>query len=179
MNNIPHINTIRSMRCWQLLPSPNKHGFASICRLLILYTKQTAPPAGEPRPCVRGNRCNHFLHICSASDKPTPDDTYAAAYCCLLYCTRTTVAVVALSVVLDTLQLLIRKLHSNTVHPHRCHQHACLYGQHFQQSLDQPGNFANSARGQLNRKNDFPRSRWVASRLVTSSSYRLVRRDRC
>ena len=39
---------------------------------------------------------------------------------------------------------------------------AVMYGQHFQQSMDQPGKAANPARGQLNRKKCFfscPRSR--------------------
>ena len=31
-----------------------------------------------------------------------------------------------------------------------------MFGQHFQQSMDQPGIVANPARGQLNRKNEFP-----------------------
>ena len=30
-----------------------------------------------------------------------------------------------------------------------------IYGQHFQQSIDQPGMVANPARGQLNRENDY------------------------
>ena len=32
----------------------------------------------------------------------------------------------------------------------------CMFGQHFQQSVGQPGIVASPARGQLNRKNEFP-----------------------
>ena len=33
--------------------------------------------------------------------------------------------------------------------------HVCMYGHHIQQSMDQTGKVANSARGQLNRVNNF------------------------
>ena len=40
-----------------------------------------------------------------------------------------------------------------------CHSHVCMYvcmyGQHFQQSMDQPGMVANSFRGHMNRENIF------------------------
>ena len=33
--------------------------------------------------------------------------------------------------------------------------YACMYGQHFQQNMDQPGKVGNPSRGQLNRKSVF------------------------
>ena len=37
-------------------------------------------------------------------------------------------------------------------------QYVRMYGHHISQSMDQPGKFANPARGQLNRENNIPLS---------------------
>ena len=44
-------------------------------------------------------------------------------------------------------------------------------GQHFQQSLDQPGTVTNDSRGQLNRENDLSLSPFAPENLASSDRF--------
>ena len=47
----------------------------------------------------------------------------------------------------------------------------CMYSQHFQQSIDQPGFVAKPARGQLDRENDEPLSPFAPETLLSRDGF--------
>ena len=49
--------------------------------------------------------------------------------------------------------------------------YVCMYGHHIWQSMDQPGEVANPARGQLNRENNIPLFPCVPENLVSRDGF--------
>ena len=47
----------------------------------------------------------------------------------------------------------------------------CMYGQHFQQSMDQPGMVANPVRGELNSENNFSLSLFALEKLASRDRF--------